>query len=374
MAAAPAPAKAAPSIPFRYGTRPMRTPMDARGWNYTQSAGGGLIQPWDLPRQGYAKRILAFLNGSVVQGATPATLQEDYPHSVAKLISLKDPAGSPIIQLSGFQAYLLSRILNPRPGNDVAASGDATLYAAANAASSTNVIADVFSLPICVNDRDTLGALPNQDSKRGYSLEITSEAVATLFTANTPTSETFTFTPVYEYLPPPPPADPFTKLPYGQNPPHLYAVHKAHTERWNIGSTGSRAIVAHLKTGDTYRGIGLTFRSNGTRATAASTPWTAIRCFYGNNILYKEYTSEAQLRRDQYELLGVTLPAGCYFIDFTSDSGLRPGLDGRRDYFNTRLLTDVWIEVDLPAGYNTTNAYLEVLEDTVQLPAGMTLM
>lgn len=355
----------APTLSFRRGASPLMYVMQTNPWS-----SGQLTTPWPVPRQGFARRIRMFAQGSSVAGATPPTLTEDYPWAIVKQCSFLDPDGTPIVQLSGFQAHLYEKYLAGWAGGDISKSAAANIYSAANAASSTNLVNFSFVLPLAVNNRDTLGVLANEDPNQGYSVQLQGELTANIWTANAPTSPAVNFTPLYEYFSQPPFKDVHTGAGYDQFPPELGAVHRVFVQRTNITGTGSRAVTIPLKTGDIYRGFILIFRANGLRATAETTPPTQIRFMYGNNVTYLAL-ADYQIRDKMYEAEGVDADSGVYMFNFTEDSGLRPGNELRRDLFNSGDVAQAWIEVDLPSGYNTTNAYVETIQDSIMAPPQM---
>jgi hypothetical protein len=368
----PSVAPKAPRLPFRKGVTPLFSFLGSKSYNYA-AGGPSLIEPWNLPRQGYLADVDIYVQGTVTDAATAATLQEDYPFSLTQTLQLLDPAGNAIISETGYGNYVRNLLLGGRPGSNLV-NGPASVYAAPNVLSAANAVNFKHRLMIEVNDRDLMGVLPNADPERSYQLAITAAPAASIYTANPPTSIIVPYSPRVKFFSQPPVSDPASGYEFEQTPPHLGAIHKVKYQRVNITGTGAKAISTGLPIGDMYRAIILIFRSNGTRATYAATPFSALRLKYGDNVTRKEYTSEPQLADEMYRYLGYNPPAGVYLLDFTADSGLRPGMDGRRDYFNTSLITELTLEVDLPTGFNTTNSWLEIYTDTLEVPDGMLVL
>jgi hypothetical protein len=366
------PAPKAPPLPFRKGVTPLFSFLGSKSYNYA-AGGPSLIEPWNLPRQGYLADVDIYCQATVTDAATAATLQEDYPFSLTQTLQLLDPAGNAIISETGYGNYVRNLLLGGRPGSNLV-TGPASVYAAPNVASAANAVNFKHRLMIEVNDRDMMGVLPNADPERSYQLAITAAPTGGVFTANQPATIIAPYSPRVKFFSQPPAQDPATGLEYAPTPPHLGAIHKVKYSRVNITGTGQKTISTGLPIGDMYRAIILIFRSNGTRATYASTPWTGLRLKYGDNVSRKEYTGEPQLADEMYRLLGYNPPAGVYLLDFTADSGLRPGMDGRRDYFNSSVITELTLEVDLPNGFNTTNSWLEICTDTLEVPDGMLVL
>lgn len=151
----------------------------------TLSASGTTAPLLTIPAYGFIRgiRLKCTLTGA---GGTPA-LSGDNPFSCITDITLQEPNGSPIYQVTGnggFNAYVVEKYFGYR-GSGMNDSKLKTGYSAAAAAS-------VFWLyiPVELNERDALAALPNQNSAASFQVRIGVNNLAGSFGGTTPTSGT----------------------------------------------------------------------------------------------------------------------------------------------------------------------------------------
>lgn len=119
-----------------------------------------------LPTFGYLSAV--FITVSATGGTgTAATYYEDAPWSAIASITLQDVNGAPLLQLSGYHAYLAAKFGGYRLfGPDISAL--TSLYNGGTSAGNFN-----FILPIYLEfAKDGLGSMPNMDSSARYQLQI----------------------------------------------------------------------------------------------------------------------------------------------------------------------------------------------------------
>ena len=137
-----------------------------------------------IPSYGYLSAVLLTITGTGgVAGA--GVLYEDAPWSAFGALLLSDVNGTPIIQLSGYHAFLASKWGGYRLfGTDISAK--TSIY---NAPASGNFQA---CLPLFLEfGVDGLGCLPNMDASARYNLQV----ILNSFTATATTGPVFTTAP-----------------------------------------------------------------------------------------------------------------------------------------------------------------------------------
>lgn len=142
---------------------------------------------FDIPAYGFVRSILLEVTGSGATG-TP-NFAENYPFSVLRDISFQEPNGSPIASFnSGFDLYLANKYGGYRDpiGSDPKSS---PVYYSGNA---TGDFRFILRVPIELNQRDALGALPNQNSGATFKLRFglsSGAANGGLFGSTAPTAQ-----------------------------------------------------------------------------------------------------------------------------------------------------------------------------------------
>jgi hypothetical protein len=128
-------------------------------------------------------RLKCTLTGT---GGTPA-LSGDNPFSCITDITLQEPNGSPIYQVTGnggYNAYLVEKYFGYRG----AGQNDSKLKTGYSAAAATSTF--WLYIPLELNERDGLAALPNQNSSASFQVRIGVNNLAGAFGGTTPTAGT----------------------------------------------------------------------------------------------------------------------------------------------------------------------------------------
>lgn len=134
-----------------------------------------------VPAYGFLRSILLVVttSGGVVTTTAPTPAQ-DAPFNALANIILQEPNGAQICNFpSGYDLYLANKFGGYRYGGDNRNSPNFSMV------SSTTVASYAFMLriPVEVNNRDALGALPNQNSGALFRVKLNLAALATVWDA-----------------------------------------------------------------------------------------------------------------------------------------------------------------------------------------------
>lgn len=154
-----------PVVPFIRASAEHREPVldTSRALVATGTADLGVF---DIPAYGYLRSIMLVVTCSGSTG-TP-TFHEDGPFSVLQNVALTEPNGAVLSQFnSGFDLFLVNKWGGYRhvEGSDPRSSPQFTTDAAGN-------FTFLLRIPVELNQRDGLGALPNQNSAAAFKLRL----------------------------------------------------------------------------------------------------------------------------------------------------------------------------------------------------------
>lgn len=142
---------------------------------------------FDIPAYGYVRRIVILVTASGGTGGSPAvTNTEDTPWTTLKNISLTEPNGAVLSQFnSGYDLHLANKWGGYRHalGADFRASPTFTMFTSTFASYQY-----MTSIPVEINLRDGLGALPNQNAAATFKLRLTLAKVADIAAGTLPTT------------------------------------------------------------------------------------------------------------------------------------------------------------------------------------------
>jgi hypothetical protein len=142
---------------------------------------------FDIPAYGYVRSAVILVTASGGTGGSPAvTAVEDAPWSVIKNIAFTEPNGATLQQYNtGHDLHLVNKWGGYRDsrGADFKAS---PTYSAIPANGSG--FAFMLRIPIELNGRDGLGALPNQNAAATFKLRLTLAAIAQVMGGTLPTT------------------------------------------------------------------------------------------------------------------------------------------------------------------------------------------
>lgn len=178
--------KVMPTVPFIRASAKHREPTgnDVSKVLTTSDQDLGVM---DIPAYGYVRYITILVTASGGTGGTPAaTLTEDGIFAALKNIYLTEPNGAVIAQFdTAYDLYLANKWggYNHAIGADPKAS---PVYS--NAGATFAGFSYLLRIPVELNGRDGLGALPNQNAAATFKLRMTLAKVADIATGTLPTT------------------------------------------------------------------------------------------------------------------------------------------------------------------------------------------
>lgn len=131
------------------------------------------LGPFDIPAYGFMRGVRLTVKATNGSGTATVVAAEDAPFSAIDECVVMDVNGAPIVgPLSGYDLYLLNKWGGYAPSLPDPKSLPAHQGVQAGANGSGN-FAFELRIPIEVNGRDALGALPNQNGASTYKLRVT---------------------------------------------------------------------------------------------------------------------------------------------------------------------------------------------------------
>jgi len=333
------------------------------GVAYTAGAPQQII----LPRVGLLARVFLHFAGTltVTVGAGSATAAARSPWNIANRIRLMANSSLPLVDLSGFGAYVANLLtdtagVQSRPGSyaraftatdqpqyEPPAIAEVARFGVANGANSVDF---TIELPIKLTELDPIGLIIAQNPQTTLTVEITSGQVADLVTLAGGATATLTgdWSAAVEYFEAP--ADPAAM-------PDATFVHVWQEQRVPISNTGEVPVT--LLTGDTYLRVAHILQLDGTLNRAdlerislvqnqADTPYSVDRWL----ALFR-----------QRKIYGKDLPEGVFVHDFFVP-------ETTRDMVNSALYSDLRAVLAIANGatLGTGNNYVDtIVEKLVQV-------
>lgn len=137
------------------------------------------LSVFDVPAIGYVRSIMLLVQATGGVG-TGVVAGEDSPFNVIKNIAFTEPNGAQIVQYnSGYDLYLVNKWGGYRDPNG-ADPKSSPVYSAPGATGGNFQF--MLRIPIELNLRDALGALPNQNSASTFKLRIALSGSAAVYT------------------------------------------------------------------------------------------------------------------------------------------------------------------------------------------------
>lgn len=139
-----------------------------------------------VPAYGFLRSILLVVTSTAGVGATGATATEDNPFNALQNIVLQEPNGAQICNFpSGYDLYLANKFGGYRFNSDNRNSPNFSVTLGTSAGFSF-----VVRIPVEVNNRDALGALPNQNSGALFRVKLNLNNIASVFGGTVPAGPT----------------------------------------------------------------------------------------------------------------------------------------------------------------------------------------
>jgi len=170
--------------PFRRATKEHREPVNTSVFTLStsvQSPAGGVVS---IPAYGYLRglKITVTISG----GAGTVVFNEDAPWNILQNLIFAEPNGAQIVQFSsGYHLFLAGKYGGYQGWNDP----KATFYSFSTTGGNGQI---TYWLPLELNNRDGLGALPNQNAAALFQLRYSVSAASTIFSTVPTTMPTVT--------------------------------------------------------------------------------------------------------------------------------------------------------------------------------------
>ncbi len=358
-------------IPFVKAAAPPRTQISTQTPATALSANA---QPVSVVMPGTGYMLWTDLNVVVapVGNTANVALAEDAPWSAISSITLDD-GGPQLINCSGFDMYLQNLYAGGWSARAQTLSADPNVYQALSTGTATSAGTGSFTLrlPAAINERNYLGLLGNQDRSTKYNLRDDIAASSAIYTTPPSTLPTITINRIYGYLPVPSQvsAD-------GRNQemvPPWYGVMHFITKVRSDALPAANSVVNHYirNLNNAVRLMILVFRSNGSRVTAESALPTQIDFVLGTDPIFSE--SAATRRRIMWNRYGFDAPPGVLVYDFLRDFSVLAGTELGDHYLYLGNISEAMFRVTYPSTWNNTNSSLDIITDSLFVPAGVSL-
>lgn len=271
-----------------------------------------------IPSYGYLSAVLITVAATGGTG-TAAVAFEDAPWSLLSSIQLQDVNGVPIVQLSGYSAYLAAKYggyrVFPLDG-----SSNQNVYQPVQTSGNFK-----FILPIFLEfGRDGLGCLPNMDASARYNLQIVlasglASATGPVYTTAPTGYPTVSITVEALFRSQPPATDMFGNQ-NSVTPPAVGTV-QYWTSQTASGLANGANTIQLTRVGNLIRNHVLVFRNtNGTRATAETAGDVPLSLEMDWDVGVRYLANVATLRQlFGYQTYGYDVPNGVVVLPNTTD-------------------------------------------------------
>lgn len=179
-----APANAMPTTPF---VRASQLHRESAGVDVSRAMTTSLqdLGAFPIPAYGFLRSLVLLVTTTTGAG-TGVTLAADGPFNALQNILLQEPNGATIVQFnSGYDLFLAQKYGGYRYSNDARSSPAYSV----NIGSGMN-FSFLLRIPLEINVRDALAALPNQNAAATFQLRLSLAAVGTVFAGTLTTPPT----------------------------------------------------------------------------------------------------------------------------------------------------------------------------------------
>lgn len=261
------------------------------------------LQSIRLDSVGLLGEIIVTFRGTIVTGASPAYADDGIWNLVNKFLFKLNNGSANIVDMSGYEAMVFAQVRDRFIAPNVAGVGvttpDSNYYTAPLAASSTNNVLIMWSLPVSINVDQNFdsGILPMNSRDFVGNLEITTNPTSSVVTAGL-TSIAGTFEVSYLFHE----GVDFTKV----APPEGYVV-RTYSQIDNINSDNTELSIQVNREGVITDLVHILY-INGQRADA----FTQATLDYNNNSVRNEHRKN-EIKYLNKRLSGVDMPRGVFY-------------------------------------------------------------
>lgn len=160
-------------------------------------------QPVDLPAFGYLRCVWLFVTLTTATNVATVAVREDAPWSVLAEVQLQDVSTQALIQVTGYELYLLTKFGGYGNAEDPTTS---SFYSAITTGSGGTAGSAAFAvrLPVEIVQRDAFGALLNQSQQQPFRVKYILAAATEVYSTNPTNLPTVTIVVIPEMYAMPP--------------------------------------------------------------------------------------------------------------------------------------------------------------------------
>lgn len=240
------------------------------------------VIPLKVPTFGYLKRLLLLVTCTTAGNAAATAFNADAPWNIFRNVLFKDVNGTPIVNLSGYQLFLVQKyggyeLFRPE-------ASTLTFSTTTGAGATGGSFTLVHEIPICFG-RDGLGALANMDASQQYQLDLTLGNTADLYSVAPTNPGTVSIQLIAECFANPPQVDQFGNTNEVQPPGFGTAQYWSQTV-FNL-NTGENTIQL-TRLGNTIRNHLLVWRTGAGARSETVLPTGSITWEWDAGIRFQE--------------------------------------------------------------------------------------
>lgn len=354
---------AAPSVPpLSFRKASIRKSSKLAAFNLSAALGDQYTK--EIDSKGYMARLQLLYSGTETTTTADPTASADWPYNIATLIEIRDSAGGMLFRMKGYNAHLAERYFTAFNKGTLVGSTDTTILSTAISAVQANTINFLYDIWIETNARDNLGLVPNQNAAFKYSLTVNHDTEANLVTTAANSAFALVLTPQYDYY-----TVPARVRSDGRAqevlPPFAGVIRQQWDETQAVTASVENKVT--LTPGKVIRNLVFVARAtNGGARVAAGI--TNIKLMYGDDTLLFDRSGQ-EIRSRAYKGFDVDAPTGVFPINFDDDGAGFPGSDYRRDYVDTRALSQIYALITTAAGVTA----IDVVHDELIVPPGVSI-
>lgn len=336
---------------FATATYPHSEIADQR--THTLAAGAQTPQPVDIPAFGYLRAVWleVVVTATNAGGATTVAMEEDAPWNIFDEIQLQDVSTQALVQLGGYNAYLMHKYGGYGNAEDPTLDG---FYSAP--VTGTGATGGSFSfairIPTEIVPRDGFGSLLNQSQQQPFRLKYTLAALSSIYSTapNGDVDVALTVIPEFWAIPP-------ESIGGVQNQvaPDGHGTTQFWTQHFQSVATTGQQVVRLPKVGGMIRNHVFVCRNASGVRTTSIFPATFEYRWEGRPLLNETRNNLIRRMRRQY---GLTLDAGVLVFPYTDEMDGKPGGELRDRYLPTNGSTRLEV-----SGVWTTGSVDQVVND-----------
>lgn len=373
----PSPNQAAPAlIPFTRAARKKRRQVTQISYNMTAAA--QQLPVIQIPANGYLKKLTLDVQATTAANAAATAFQNDAPFSAIQSVGLTAANGDTlIVPLSGFTAAMQMKygvFGHTRAFDPLADPNYAVTTGAGTTGGSFHFQLDI---PIEVDPRDALCALPNMAANQAFNLQLFAGASGTVYTTAPTTLPPVTITVTAEYWAAPT-ATNAQGIPQQTGPRVRNAVSLLQSDTPPITANAQNQNVQLINVGNTIRYLYFELRTAAGVRTDAD--WPTVFSLLVNNDLW-DYKTSDNWRRQMAEEYGLTggvsstptlnhLDTGVWvYTDFVNDGAQGSGVVSSSANRDLMLVTGSGTSLSFQASqWGASASQLLVVTNALRIP------